>query len=248
MSRPDVALFTTCIVDAMFPGVGRAAARVLERLGHRVFVVRGSTCCGQPAWNSGFHAEAARVARTTLQALSSLDGTVVCLPSGSCATMIRTYWAEMFWLAGDEVAAGQAEELGERVFEFSELVSLGPALSGRYEKRVAYHRSCHMTRELGIVDQPVGLLQRLAGCRLVDWTDDLCCGFGGTFAVKQPEISVAMADAKVHSLLASDAEVVVGCDQSCLMHLEGRMRRLGVTLPVRHLALVLDEAYGGAGE
>jgi len=246
--KPDVALFTTCIVDSMFPSVGRASARVLERLGHRVSVARAATCCGQPAWNSGFHAEAARVARTTLKALSSLDCGVICLPSGSCTTMIRMYWPEMFHLAGDEQASRQAEKLSERVFEFSELVAQSPPLPGRYEKRVAYHRSCHMTRELGIVDQPIGLLRQLGGCRLVDWADDICCGFGGTFAVKQPEISVAMADAKVHSLLASDAEVVVGCDQSCLMHLEGRMRRLGVTIPVRHLAVVLDQAHEGAGE
>lgn len=248
MSQPGVALFTTCIVDSLFPSVGRAAARVLERHGHQVSLVRGSTCCGQPAWNSGFHGDAARVARTTLQALSSLGEQVVCLPSGSCTTMIRMYWPEMFRLAGDESAARQAEQLSKRVFEFSELLAESPPVPGRFEHRVGYHRSCHMTRELGIVDQPTGLLQGLAGCRLVDWADDLCCGFGGTFAVKQPEISVAMADAKVHSLLESDAEMVVGCDQSCLMHLEGRMRRLGVTLPVRHLAVVLDEAYEGAGE
>lgn len=247
MPQPDVVLFTTCIVDSVFPSVGRAAARVLERLGHRVSVARASTCCGQPAWNSGFHAEAARVARATLRDLSSLNDRVVCLPSGSCTTMIRVYWAEMFRLAGDEAAARQAEELSERVLEFSELVARSPLLPGRCARRVAYHRSCHMTRELGIIDQPTRLLQGLEGCRLVDWADDLCCGFGGTFAVKQPEISVAMADAKVRSLLDSDAEMVVGCDQSCLMHLEGRMRRLGVTLPVRHLAVVLDEAYAGAG-
>lgn len=246
MSKPDVALFSTCMVDSLFPSVGRAAASVLERLGHRVSVIRGSTCCGQPAWNSGFHHEAARVARTTLQALISPSDRVICIPSGSCATMIRMYWPEMFRLAGDETAARQAEELSERLFEFSELVAQSPPLPGRFERRVAYHRSCHMTRELGIVDQPTQLLQGLEGCRFVDWADDLCCGFGGTFAVKQPEISVAMADAKVRSLLDSDAEMVVGCDQSCLMQLEGRMRRLGVTIPVRHLAVVLEEAWAGA--
>ena len=118
-------------------------------------------------------------------------------------------------------------------------------LPGRLDKRVAYHRSCHMTRELGIATQPAALLDGLEGCRRVAWADDLCCGFGGTFAIKQPEISVAMADAKIDSLLASEAEMVVGCDQSCLLHLEGRMRRRGVRLPVRHLALVLDEATEG---
>ena len=104
-----------------------------------------------------------------------------------------------------------------------------------------------MTRELGIVSEPTQLLDALEGCTRVAWDDDRCCGFGGTFAIKQPEMSVAMADAKIDSLLAAGAEMVVGCDQSCLMNLEGRMRRRGIRLPVRHLALVLDEAAGRAG-
>jgi L-lactate dehydrogenase complex protein LldE len=241
----DVSFFSTCIVDAVSGEVGRAAVRVLERLGHRVTVVAGATCCGQPAWNSGFADEAARVARTTLRALEEAGDGPVCLPSGSCATMIRVYWPEMFHLVGDRAAATRAERLADRVVEFSELAARGPRLPGKFPKRVAYHSSCHMTRELGIVDQPSGLLDGLEGCRRVAWASDLCCGFGGTFAVKQPEISVAMADAKIDSLLASGAEMLVGCDQSCLLHLEGRMRRRGVALPVRHLALVLDKAWEG---
>ncbi len=242
MAGADVIFFTTCIVDSVSAGVGRAAVRVLERLGHRVTLAPGATCCGQPAWNSGFAAEAARVARTTLRALEAGGDGPVCLASGSCATMMRVYWPEMFRIAGDPEAAARAERLASRVVEFSELVAGGTPLRGRLSKRVAFHRSCHMTRELGIVDQPTALLDGLEGCRRVAWADDLCCGFGGTFAVKQPEISVAMADAKIDSLLASGAEMVVGCDQSCLLHLEGRMRRRGVGLPVRHLAVVLDEA------
>jgi len=239
-----VTFFGTCIVDSVAGAVGRAAVRVLERQGHEVTVAREATCCGQPAWNSGFAAEAARVARATLDALEGGEGPV-CLPSGSCATMMRVYWPQMFRLAGDEAAAERAERLAERVVEFSELAARGPVPAGRLEARVAYHRSCHMTRELGIVDEPTRLLDALEGCRRVAWADDLCCGFGGTFSVKQPEMSVAMADAKIDSLLAAGAEMVVGCDQSCLMHLEGRMRRRGIRLPVRHLALVLDEALGG---
>jgi L-lactate dehydrogenase complex protein LldE len=240
----DVAFFSTCLVDSVAGEVGRAAVRVLERQGHRVTAAARATCCGQPAWNSGFAAEAARVARTTLDTLEAASGPV-CLPSGSCATMMRVYWPQMFRLAGDADAAARAERLAERVVEFSELAARGPALPGRLEARVAYHRSCHMTRELGIAEQPERLLEGLEGCRRVAWADDLCCGFGGTFAVKQPEISVAMADAKIDSLLAAGAEMVVGCDQSCLMHLEGRMRRRGIRLPVEHLALVLDRAAGG---
>lgn len=245
MAGSEVTFFSTCIVDSVAGAVGRAAVRVLERQGHRVTIAAGATCCGQPAWNSGFAADAARVARTTLEALEGGDGPV-CLPSGSCATMIRVYWPQMFRLAGDPEAAVRAERLAERVVEFSELAARGPALPGRLDCRVAYHRSCHMTRELGIVTPPTALLDALDGCHRVAWADDQCCGFGGTFSIKQPEISVAMADAKIDSLLASGAEMVVGCDESCLMHLAGRMRRRGVDLPVRHLAVVLEAAAAKA--
>jgi L-lactate dehydrogenase complex protein LldE len=234
-------------VDTVAGAVGRAAVRVLERQGYRVTVASAATCCGQPAWNSGFARDAARVARATLGALEEGEG-LICTPSGSCATMIRIYWPQMFRLAGDAAAAARAERLAGRVVEFSELAARGPAIRGRLEARVAYHRSCHMSRELGIVAEPTGLLEALEGCTRADWADDLCCGFGGTFAVKQPEISVAMADAKIDSLVASGADMVVGCDESCLMHLAGRMRRRGIDLPVRHLALVLDEATSGGGQ
>jgi L-lactate dehydrogenase complex protein LldE len=241
-----VTFFSTCLVNTVAGAVGRAAVRVLERQGHRVIVASKATCCGQPAWNSGFAGDAARVARTTLDALEAGEGPI-CTPSGSCATMMRVYWPQMFRLAGDEAAAERAQRLASRVVEFSELAARGPILRGRLEARVAYHQSCHMSRELGIVAEPIRLLEALEGCACVAWAADRCCGFGGTFAVKQPEISVAMADAKIDSLLASGAEMVVGCDESCLMHLAGRMRRRGIHLPVRHLALVLDEAAERAG-
>jgi len=240
MNATEVTFFSTCLVDALAPEVGRAAVRVLDRLGHQV-TVASATCCGQPAWNSGFAAEAARVAGATLRALEKGEGPV-CLPSGSCTTMIRVYWPAMFRIVGDAERADRAERLGTRVREFSELAAQSPPLSGCLKGQVAYHHSCHMTHELGIAEEPVALLDGLQGCQRVPWSGDLCCGFGGTFAVKQPEISVAMADAKIDSLLASGAELLVGCDQSCLLQLEGRMRRRGVRLPVRHLATVLDEA------
>jgi len=245
MDGAPVTFFRTCLVDAVAGAVGRAAVRVLRRQGYRVELADRATCCGQPAWNSGFAAEAARVAQATLDALEGGDG-LICTPSGSCATMIRLYWPQMFRLAGNEAAAARAERLATRVVEFSELAARGPAIPGRLEARVAYHRSCHMSRELGIVAEPEHLLDALEGCTRVDWDAERCCGFGGTFALKQPEMSVAMADAKIDSLLATDADVVVGCDQSCLLQLAGRMRRRRVRLPVRHLALVLDEAAGRA--
>jgi len=227
----------------MSPGIGAASMRVLQRLGHEVSVLDGATCCGQPAWNSGFAPEAARVAASTLRAIEESNADTICVPSGSCVTMMRVYWPELFRIVGDHEMSQRASLLAGRIKEFSEIVS-GNSIEGRFDASVAYHRSCHMSRELGIVEQPESLLDALEGCERVEWSADLCCGFGGTFSIKQPEISVAMADTKIDSLLESGAEVVVGCDRSCLLHLEGRLRRRGSDLPVLHLAEVLDRATG----
>lgn len=154
--------------------------------------------------------------------------------------MIRVFWPELFHVTSDEEARVRAERLGGRVKEFSELVA-GRAPGDRNAgARVAYHHSCHMLRELGIRDEPVEAL-RSVGCDVVEWSgDDRCCGFGGLFSVKQPETSVAMADDKIDALTETDAEVLVGCDTSCLLHLWGRLRRRGIDIDVRHLAEVLD--------
>jgi len=238
--RTRVALLPTCVVDTVAPQVGIATVRVLRRLGMDVRVPEAATCCGQPAWNAGFAADAAKVARHTLRALADAPADVVCVPAGSCATMIKVFWPELFHVVGDETSRRTAEALAPKVREFSELV--GDA-GGHYEHTVAYHHSCHMLRELGLRESPERALASLDGCTTADWPGaDRCCGFGGLFSVKQPEISVAMADDKVDGIEASGAGVLVGCDQSCLMHLEGRLRKRGSTLPVRHLAEVLDEA------
>jgi L-lactate dehydrogenase complex protein LldE len=154
--------------------------------------------------------------------------------------MIRVFWPELFHVAGDRDASARAERLAPKVREFAELVSsLGIEPPSRPAK-IAYHHSCHMLRELGLHDEPIELLRK-AGCEVVEWTaQERCCGFGGTFSVKQPETSVAMADDKIDSLKESDAQVLVGCDQSCLLHLSGRLRHRGETIPVLHLAEVLD--------
>lgn len=241
-----VAFFPTCVVDAVAPQVGVSAVRVLRKLGYQVTVPRDATCCGQPAWNSGFAPEAADVARTTLAALEAEPCDVICVPAGSCATMIRTFWPELFHVVGDHEAQRSAEDLTPRVKEFSELISTHTdQITGPYAARVGYHHSCHMLRELDLREEPVSLLRDLDGCSMVDWqSDDRCCGFGGLFSVKQPEMSVAMADDKIESLEAAGADTLVGCDQSCLMHLEGRLRRRGSGMPVRHLAEILDQALG----
>jgi L-lactate dehydrogenase complex protein LldE len=210
----------------------------------------GQTCCGQPAWNSGHATEAAKVARTTLVALESDGGDVVVVPAGSCATMIRVFWPELFEVVGDHDAAARARQLAERTKELSELlVTLDlPELHLASPERVAYHHSCHMLRELDLEGPPVALLERVDGCEQVAWTaDQRCCGFGGLFSFKLPETSVAMADDKLASLAAAGADDVVGCDTSCLLHLRGRAEHEGRTLRTRHLVEVLAAALPGRG-
>jgi L-lactate dehydrogenase complex protein LldE len=225
-----VALFVTCLVDLVAPEVGVATARVLQRAGHEVVFPEGQTCCGQPAFNSGYRDEAAKVLRTTLRALTEADADAIVAPAGSCATMIRTFASE---LVGEF-------DLGKPLYELSEfLAEHGGDLRGRLDARIAYHDSCHMLRELGLQDEPRAALARLEGVELAEWDAQRCCGFGGTFAVRQPELSVAMADAKLRTL--GGADTLCGCDPSCLMHLRGRLRKLGSEARVAHLAELLEE-------
>jgi L-lactate dehydrogenase complex protein LldE len=157
--------------------------------------------------------------------------------------MIRVFWPELFHVVGDHERQERATRLGPRVQEFSEL--LAGSGRGHFRSSVAYHHSCHMLRELGLRQPPLDALASV-GAETVEWKgDDRCCGFGGLFSVKQPEMSVAMADEKIDAIVESKADVLVGCDQSCLMHLEGRMRRRNIDTPVRHLAEILDEAADG---
>lgn len=235
-----LALLPTCVLEALAPEVGMAAVRLLRAAGYDPFVPEDVTCCGQPAWNAGQVEEAAAVARTTLEALAAGDDPV-CVPAGSCTTMIRVYWPQLFELAHDEEAVATARSLAGRVRELTELLSAGPATEPPPDATpVAYHHSCHMLRELGLREEPLALLRR-SGYRDVPWDgDDRCCGFGGTFSLKQPDIAVAMADEKLDALADSGAEALVGADLSCLLHLEGRLRRRGIELPVRHVAELAD--------
>ncbi|MDX1657394.1 MAG: (Fe-S)-binding protein [Nitriliruptorales bacterium] len=248
------ALFPTCVIDTVAGDVGMAVVRVLRSRGHDVDVPDDATCCGQPGWNAGHVDEAAAVAKQTLGALATTTEDTICVPAGSCATMIRVYWPVLFRLVNDEESAVAAEGLRDRVREFSELLSEddkamlpeddqatgttpGPTAA---VAATAYHHSCHMLRELGIETQPEQALQA-AGIEPVEWDGERqCCGFGGTFAVKQPELSTAMADEKLEALEELEVEQVVGCDTSCLLHLRGRAERRGMQLRFRHLAEVLD--------
>lgn len=249
-------LLITCVVDVVAPEVGEATVRLLRAAGCAVSCDLGQTCCGQPAWNAGFATEAAAVARPTLDALEAeleRGADVVVVPAGSCATMVRLFWPELFTVTGDPVAAERARWVGGRTRELSELLSERsnalPELRLTRTTRVALHQSCHMHRELHLTRQPGELLGRVSGCEPVDWSSaDRCCGFGGTFSVKLPETSVAMADEKLAELQAVQPDVVVGCDTSCLLHLRTRSEALGTPVEVRHLAEVLASALpAGAG-
>ena len=240
------ALFPTCVIDTVAADVGMAVVHVLRSRGHEVEVPNDATCCGQPAWNAGQIDEAATVAKQTLGALATTAEDTICVPAGSCATMIRVYWPVLFRLVNDETSAVAAEGLCDRVREFSELLSEGDTIAGSSgtdtssTQTTAYHHSCHMLRELGIETQPEQALEA-SGTELVEWDGARqCCGFGGTFAVKQPELSTAMADEKLEELEELDVQQVVGCDTSCLLHLRGRAERRGMQLRFRHLAEVLD--------
>jgi L-lactate dehydrogenase complex protein LldE len=197
--------------------------RVLERRGHQVTVAKGATCCGQPAWNAGYVADARRVAQRTQRALAKTSGPIV-VPAGSCAAMMHEYWPE---LLGDDAVA-------RRVVEFSAFLAEHDPPEEHSGARVAYHDSCHMLRSLAIKSAPRDLLGDVAEL------SERCCGFGGTFSVKLPEVSTAMADEKLDEVVASGCTTLVGCDLSCLMHLDGRAKRRGLNITVRHLAEVLD--------
>jgi L-lactate dehydrogenase complex protein LldE len=212
---------------------------VLRAAGVEAALVPGATCCGQPAWNSGFAADARRVARRTMAALDGLEAVVV--PSGSCTAMMRLHWPELF--RGDRDQA-RAERMSARVFELSQYIveqagveSVGAPLG----RTVSYHDSCHMLRELRLHDPPRRLVRAVAElCELP--RSDRCCGFGGAFSVRYPEVATAMADDKLASAAAVGAETVVSADPGCIMHLEGRASRTGAPVRIVHLATLLAEA------
>jgi len=234
-----VALFPTCLGEALNPAAVRDAERLLRAAGVAPQRPSGTTCCGQPAWNSGFVGDARRVARRTLRALADA-GTVV-VPAGSCAAMMRLHWRHLFH---GEREQELAERVAARTFELSqylvdELDWRPPEPAARSE--VAYHDSCHMLRELRLHDQPRTLLAAVAELHELPRADR-CCGFGGTFSVRYPDVSTAMADDKLASAATISATTVASADPGCVMQIEGRASRVRAGVRVVHLATVLAEA------
>jgi L-lactate dehydrogenase complex protein LldE len=239
MSKPRVALFITCLGDQFFPQVGECMVQVLRRLGVEVAFDPAQTCCGQPAFNTGYRDEARAVASRVLCLFEKADYVVA--PSGSCTAMVRVFYPELF--EHDPERCQKARQLGERFFEFSEfLVKVLEVedVGATFPHRVTYHDSCHLLRELRIETEPRKLLRAVRGIDLREMSDyKLCCGFGGTFSVKFPEVSVAMGEDKVRAAAATGAEYLVASDSSCLMHLAGVIHRQRLPIETLHLAEVL---------
>jgi L-lactate dehydrogenase complex protein LldE len=237
---PRVQLFATCLVDRLFPDVGLSAATVLERAGYEVHVPGGQTCCGQPAFNGGFEDEAREMARYTVDLLARDEAPIV-VPSGSCADMLIHHAPVL--LARDPGAARRAEQVAARTYEFTQfLVDVAgiTACGGCLHQSATYHPSCHGLRGLGLERQPVALLEAVEGLELKPLGEaQTCCGFGGLFAVKMDGISASMLDRKLDAITATGADVVVGADVSCLMHIAGGLHRRGSTIRARHIAEVL---------
>ncbi|MBO6947754.1 MAG: (Fe-S)-binding protein [Rhodospirillales bacterium] len=238
-SKPTVGLFVTCLVDLMRPVVGFAAVKLLEDAGCKVEVPASQTCCGQPAYNSGDKADTLDIAKNVIAAFEGYDYVVA--PSGSCAGMIKDHYPEAFadvpkWLA-------RAENLSAKTYELmsflTDVMSVS-ATNAEFSGTVTYHDSCSGLRELGIKDQPRALLSSVQGLKISEGNEtETCCGFGGLFCVKYPDISEKMVDAKVDDIVKTGADTVLAGDLGCLMNIAGRLQRRGVDVKARHAAEVL---------
>jgi L-lactate dehydrogenase complex protein LldE len=238
-------LFIACFNDTLFPETGKAVVRVLERLGVGVDFPLDQTCCGQLHANTGYGPEAVPLVRRFVRVFSGAEWIVT--PSGSCAAMVVEQYGRLAELAGEKQLGDEVGELIPRVREFSSFVAdeLGVEdVGARFPHRVVYHPACHATRVLGVGDAPLRLLRGVEGIKLVDLPEAAtCCGFGGTFAVKNAAVSTAMMADKLTGIIASGAEVCTALDNSCLMHIGGGLARLRAGIDVLHLAEIL--AIGG---
>jgi L-lactate dehydrogenase complex protein LldE len=238
-----VQLFITCIVDSIYPQVGEAMVTVLERLGVTVNFPEAQTCCGQPGYNAGFRAEAKQLALNFLDVFEKSEAPIV-TPSGSCAAMVAHGYPDLF--ADDAKNLARAKALAARTYEFSQFLvsALGVTEVGAvFDGALTYHPSCHLLRGLQVKDAAAQLLAQVrdADVKALPNAEE-CCGFGGLFSIKHGDISAAMLDKKLGNVRASGAQTLVGCDMSCLMHMQGGLSRDGSPIKCVHLAEVLAQA------
>jgi L-lactate dehydrogenase complex protein LldE len=250
MVQMRIALFATCFNDTMFPDTPRAVVTVLERLGHTVEFPVEQTCCGQMHFNTGYQRETIPMVRNFVQTFGGYDAVVA--PSGSCAGMVREYHSRVAEVAADPGLARAVAEVSPRVYEFSELLTdvLGVTDVGAYfPHRVTYHPTCHSLRMLKVGDRPLRLLRAVRGIDLVELPAAAeCCGFGGTFALKNADVSVAMVGDKVRHVRDTGAEVLCAGDNSCLMHIGGALSRFRTGVRTMHLAEILAATEPAAAE
>jgi L-lactate dehydrogenase complex protein LldE len=238
-----IALFVTCVNDTLFPQSAQATVAVLERLGHEVAFPAQQTCCGQMHANSGYQLEAIPLVRRFVRTFGDPSYDAIVAPSGSCAAMVHDQYGRLAQLSGDEGLARDVVAVQERVFELSQFLvdELGVEdVGASYPHRVTYHPTCHSLRLLKVGDAPLRLLRNVRGIDLVELPEAAtCCGFGGTFAVKNAETSSAMLRDKVRNITATGAEVCTAGDSSCLMHIGGGLSRLKAGTRTLHLAQIL---------
>jgi len=237
----QVALFVTCLVDVFRPSAAFSAVKLLEEAGCSVAVPPSQTCCGQPAYNSGDRQTAREIAKQVIAAFETFPYVIV--PSGSCAGMLSKHYPQLFDAEAEPSWHARAAGFASRVRELTAFLAddLGVDFAGRpFPRRVTYHDSCSSIREMGVASQPRKLLKSMDGIELVEMTDrDVCCGFGGAFSIKYPEISNAMASQKMDRVLETKADVLTGADLGCLMNIAGKVSREDRAIEVRHIAEIL---------
>ena len=235
-----VALFVTCLVDQLRPEVGMATVEVLERAGCTVTFDERQTCCGQPAFNTGYRKEARTFARRFVEIFESTDAEAIVIPSGSCAAMVK-HFHDLFpdepdWQVRADQVAAKTHELSSFLVNVLGLDEIGAVANCK----ATWHDACHGLRDLGVHDEPRRLLSKVEGLEFVEMENaDVCCGFGGTFSVKFPEISAGILDNKIEMIEKCGADTVVACDASCLMQISGRLTRIGSKVQTKHLAEIL---------
>lgn len=235
----SVTLFIQCLVDGMYPEVGEAVVRLFENLNIPVDIPIDQTCCGQPAFNSGYRREALTAARRFIKIFEGAR--VIVCPSGSCVDMVKHQYPVLFrddpaWLRRALAVSCKIYELTEYIVDVLKIEDVGASFEGK----ITYHDSCHLLRNLGVTDQPRKLIAKVRGAKLIEMKNaQKCCGFGGLFSVKFPDISTAILEEKIANIIAAGADAVVGCDISCLMNIEGMLKRKNVSIKTLHIAQLL---------